>query len=100
MFYCYFYRVLNCCQKNPVKRFFFFELLFLFINLFFMIVKFCTYQFIEPHKFLNVGPRKYIGFPSKKKKVGVLGTNIWKICVLRAEILAKTRLKMQNFLKI
>ena len=29
-----------------------------------------------------------------------MGTKIWKICVLRAEILAKTKLKMQNFLKI
>ena len=29
-----------------------------------------------------------------------MGTNIWKICVLRAEILAKTRLKMQNFLNL
>ena len=37
---------------------FFNMLLFLFINLFFMIVKFCTYQFIEPHKFLNVGSRE------------------------------------------
>ena len=25
-----------------------------------MIVKFCTYQFIEPHKFLNVGSREKI----------------------------------------
>ena len=29
----------------------------------------------------------------------VLGTKIWKICVLRAEILAKTRLKIQIFSK-
>ena len=65
-----------------------------------MIVKFCTYQFIESHKFLNVGPRKWVFLKKKKKKVGVLGTKIWKICILRAEILAKTRLKMQNFLKI
>ena len=48
-------------RKNPVKHIFLNILLFLFIrpNLFFMIVKFCTYQFIEPHKFLNVGSREY-----------------------------------------
>ena len=36
----------------------------------------------------------------KRKRIGVLGTNIWKICVLRAEILTKICLKIQNFLKI
>ena len=30
----------------------------------------------------------------------VLRTKIWEIRILRAEILTKTRLKMQNFLKI
>ena len=35
-------------------------LLFLFINLCFMIVNFFTYQFIGPHNFQNVGSREYI----------------------------------------
>ena len=33
-----------------------------------MIVKFCTYQLMEPHKFLNVGPRKKVFLKKKKKK--------------------------------
>ena len=63
MFYCYFYRILLAellSEKSCKTSFFFFPffffkyILFLFINLFFMIVKFFTYQFIGPHKFLNV----------------------------------------------
>ena len=34
------------------------------------------------------------------EKIGVLGAKIRKFCLLRAEILAKTRLKMQIFLKV
>ena len=63
MFYCYFLQDFELLSEKSCKHgeifFFFFDiLLFLFINLFFMIVKFCTYQFIKSHKFLNVGPRK------------------------------------------
>ena len=65
MFYCYFYRILlvellseKSCKTSIFLLFFFNILLFLFINLFFMIVKFFTYQFIGPHKFVNVGFRE------------------------------------------
>ena len=34
------------------------------------------------------------------KNEGSWGMKIWKICILRAEILAKTRLKIQFFQKI
>ena len=42
-----------------------------------------------PHRFPKVGSRKS----------GVSGMKIWKICILRAEILAKIRLKRQNISK-
>ena len=65
MFYCYFYWILlvellseKSCKTSFFSFFFKYILLFLFINLFFMIVKFFTYQFIGPHKFLNVGSRE------------------------------------------
>ena len=63
-----------------------------------MIVKFCTYQFIEPHKFLNVGSKEKIFL----QKMTGLGNEHLKICVSWElnSILAKTRLKMQNFLTI
>ena len=61
MFYRYLYRILlvELLSEKSCKTYFF-KLLFSFINLLFMIVKFCTYQFIEPHKFLNVGSREKI----------------------------------------
>ena len=49
-----------------------------------------------PHGFPKVGSREWIFL----EKWGVLGTKIRKICVLRAEILTKTRLKMEKFYKI
>ena len=49
-----------------------------------------------PHGFPKVGSRERIFL----EKWGVLGTKIRKICVLRAEILTKTRLKMEIFSKI
>ena len=49
-----------------------------------------------PHGFPKVGSRELILL----EKWGVLGTKILKICILRVEILAKTRLKMQIFLTI
>ena len=57
MFYRYLYRILlvELLSEKSINI-----LLFAFINLFFMNVKFCTYQFIEPHKFLNVGSREKI----------------------------------------
>ena len=60
MFYRYLYRILlvELLSEKSCKTFFFLNILFAFINLFFMIVKFCTYQFIEPNKFLNVGSRE------------------------------------------
>ena len=48
-----------------------------------------------PHRFPKVGSREQILL----EKWGALGTKIWKICILRAESLVKTRLKMQNFSK-
>ena len=45
-----------------------------------------------PHRFPKVGSREWIFL----EKWGVLGM---KMCILRAEILAKTRLKTQNFCK-
>ena len=58
MFYCYLYRILlvELLSEKSINIL----LLFAFINLFFLIVKFCNYQFIEPHKFLNVGSREKI----------------------------------------
>ena len=49
-----------------------------------------------PHRFPKVGSREWIFL----EKWGVLRTKIRKICILRAEILTKTRLKMENFSKI
>ena len=49
-----------------------------------------------PHGFSKVGSRERIFL----EKCGVLGMKIQKICILRAEILTKTRLKMENFSKI
>ena len=69
MFSCYFYRILlvELLSEKSCKTYVFFLFLFIiiiiillfsFINLFFMIVKFCSYQFVEPYKFLNVAPRE------------------------------------------
>ena len=49
-----------------------------------------------PHGFPKVGSREWIFL----QKWGVLGMKIQKICILRAEILTKTRLKIENFSKI
>ena len=62
MFYCYFYRILLAellSEKSCKTSFFplFFYIFYFYLlgpNLFFMIVNFVTYQFIGPHKFLNV----------------------------------------------
>ena len=49
------------------------------------------------HAFPNIGSRAWIFF----RKLGVLGTKIWEICVLEAEILAKNKVeKSKIFLKI
>ena len=48
-----------------------------------MIVKFCTYQFIEPNKFLNVGSREKIF--SLKKNQGSWERTFENLRVLRAE---------------
>ena len=48
-----------------------------------MIVKFCTYQFIEPNKFLNVGSRERFFF---KKNEGSWERTFENLRVLRAEL--------------
>ena len=77
LFFCFCFFVLSC--------FVLFCFLFLFCFVFWWV---CTTRVSKS----RVGP---IGSEFQ----GVLGTKILKICVLRAEILVKTRLKMQNFSK-
>ena len=49
-----------------------------------------------PYGFPKNGSRERI---FRLEKLGVLGTKKMNICVLRAEILVKTRLEMHNFSK-
>ena len=48
-----------------------------------------------PHGFPKVGSREQIFLD----KLGILGKKIWKICVLRAEILAKDKTENAIFSK-
>ena len=100
-----------CCCFVLFCFFLFFVFVFLFLFFFcfcfvFFFVLFCFLrlplggtQFFfggcVPHGFQKVGSREWIFL----EKLGVFGTKMWKICILRAEILSKTRLKMQNLSK-